>query len=128
MIVLDASATIELLGRTPAGERVANRIGEEHLHAPHLLDLEVAQVTRRRCAAGLVPLSRAQEMLDDYRALPIERHGHVSLLERVWQLRQNFTAYDACYIALAESLDATLVTSDAAMALPRVHRARVELI
>jgi len=136
VIVLDASVTIELLGRTPAGARVASRIAAvpyassrpPALHAPHLLDLEVVQVTRRRCAAGLLSPVRAQEMLADLHALPIRRHEHLALLGRIWELRQNFTAYDASYIALAELLDATLLTSDAAMALRNVHHAYVELI
>ncbi len=129
MIVLDASATIELLGRTPEGERVADRIaGERSLHAPHLLDVEVAQVIRRRCAARLVPLQRAREMFEDFRELPIKRHEHFTLMGRIWELRHNFTAYDACYIALAELLNATLLTRDSAMVLLKTHKAQVELI
>jgi predicted nucleic acid-binding protein len=129
VIVLDASATIELLGRTPEGERVADRIARARsLHAPHLLDVEVAQVVRRRCAAGLVPLQRGREMFEDFRDLPIKRHEHFTLMGRIWELRHNFTAYDACYIALAELLNATLLTRDAAMVLLKVHNAQVELI
>ena len=94
---------------------------------PHLLDLEVAQVLRRYWADGNLKLSRAEEALSDYLDLPISRYPPDLMLGRIWELRRNFTAYDASYIALAESLPGTLVTCDAALAT-RGHRARVALV
>jgi predicted nucleic acid-binding protein len=130
MIVIDASALLELMLGTPHGKQIAARLHakEETLTAPHLLDLEIAQVLRRYCAAGQITSDRAQEVLRDLPNAPIERYPHAQLLERIWQLRQNFTAYDAAYIALAEALDATLLTRDSALTAPGTHRARVELI
>ncbi len=129
MIVADASAVLEVLLSSPKGQRIAEIILDpaETLHAPHLLDLEVAQVLRRYWADGILKLSRAEEALSDYLDLPISRYPHDLMLGRIWELRRNFTAYDASYIALAESLPGTLVTCDAALAT-RGHCARVALV
>jgi predicted nucleic acid-binding protein len=129
MIVVDASAVLEVLLNSAKGERIAEIILDpaETLHAPHLLDLEVAQVLRRYCASGNIKRSRAQEALSDYLDLQISRYPHDLMLDRVWELRRNFTAYDASYIALAEALPGALVTCDAALA-SRGHRARVVLV
>ena len=128
MIVVDASALLELLLRSAAGAAVEARIfaPNESLHAPELVDLEVAQVLRRYERAGTMSAQRAEEALDDLAALPLERYPHRPLLARVWELRPNLTAYDAAYIALAELLEAPLLTSDGALARSP-HRARVEL-
>jgi predicted nucleic acid-binding protein len=130
MIVLDASVVLEILLNTKSGERLASRVldGSASLHAPHLLDLEVAQVLRRYCAHGDMTARRGQEALKDLAAFPIERYPHDFLLDRVWDLRQNLTAYDAAYLALAEALDATLLTRDAAFAALRNSRAKIELV
>jgi predicted nucleic acid-binding protein len=130
LIVLDASATIELLLRTPAGRAVAKRIAAPSttLHAPHLLDLEVAQVLRRYCAQKSLSSERARAALDDLRALQLTRYAHEPMLDRIWALRENLTAYDAAYVALAESLDAPLLTLDARAAQASGHRAVVDLI
>jgi predicted nucleic acid-binding protein len=129
MIVADASAVLEVLLNSAKGQRFAEIILDpaETLHAPHLLDLEVAQVLRRYWTSGVLKLSRAEEALSDYLDLPISRYPHDLALGRIWELRRNFTAYDASYIALAESLPGTLVTCDAALAM-RGHRARVALV
>lgn len=129
MIVLDASAVIELLLDSEAGERIALRIEDpdETLHAPHLVDLEVAQVLRRSERVGLVSSDRALQALLRLEELGIVRYAHESLLERIWELRANLTAYDAAYVALAEELDAPLVTHDAKLAAAPGHRARVEV-
>jgi predicted nucleic acid-binding protein len=100
----------------------------ETLHTPHIIDLEVAQVLRRYERAGTLTASRAEEVLDDLSDLRIVRYPHEFLLDRVWTLRRNLTAYDAVYLALAEALDATLVTRDTVFASVRSHGARVELI
>ena len=118
MIIVDASVVLEVLLGTAAGRR-AEAVLFDHdaaLHAPHLLDVEVAQVLRRYAAAGEIKPGRAAEALDDLADLPITRHEHVLLLPRIWQLRHNVTAYDAAYLALADVLDATLVTRDAKLA------------
>jgi len=130
VIVLDASAAIELLLSTDAGEAVARRISDpdEILHAPHLLAAEVAQVLRRYEAAGAITAQDGAAALDDLVALDIERHDHDSLLGRVWELRPNLTAYDALYVALAEVLDAPLLTQDRKMAAAPGHNAGIELV
>lgn len=129
MIVVDASAMVELLLDTELGRRVDERIlGVDSRHAPHLLDVEVTQVLRRFALAGQVSVARAREAIDDLTSFPMARHGHASLLERVFELRTNLTAYDAVYLALAEALTATLVTCDKALAKAPGSRARVEVI
>lgn len=114
-MVLDASALVELLLNTPIGARVAARIAnpDDALHVPHLADLEVAQALRRYVRDGTLDAATAAAALDDLRALDLERHAHEPLLERIWELRQNLTAYDAVYVALAEVLDCAVLTSDA---------------
>ena len=118
MIVLDASAAIELLLRGAVRRRLVSRVfaSGEPLAAPHLLDLEVAQVLRRYVAAGKIDAARAAEALADFGDVRIARYPHDVLLPRIWELRRNCTAYDASYLALAESLGCPLVTCDAALA------------
>jgi predicted nucleic acid-binding protein len=130
VIVLDASAAVEWLLQTSKGGRAARRIFSrgETLHAPHLLDVEVTQVFRRQVAQGDLTASRAEEALQDLLDLRVSRYPHVLFLERVWELRGNLTAYDALYVALAETLDATLLTCDGKLALAPGHHARVEVI
>lgn len=130
MIVLDASAILELLLRSPAAPAVGKRIfrAGETLHAPHLLDVEVAQVLRRYAAAGEVAAERGEEALSDLAAMPLARYPHDLLLPRVWELRQNLTAYDAVYVALAELLDAPLVTRDRKLARAAGRKVKIELI
>ena len=130
MIVLDASAVLEWLMQTPAGHRVEERVvaGRESLHAPHLLDIEVAQALRRYVAAGILAPARAQEALQDLLDLPLSRYPHELFLWRIWKLRHNLTAYDAAYVALAEALGAPLVTCDKKIASAPGHHARVEVV
>ncbi len=130
MIAVDASAVLEVLLRTPAAAAVEERIfaAGETLHAPHLLDLEVAQVLRRYAAAGEVDPDRCRAALDDLADLPLHRYPHDFLLSRVWELRANLTAYDAAYVALAETLDAPLLTRDKRLASAPRHHARIELV
>ena len=130
MIVVDASAMIEVLLRTPAAAAVDARLFEpgETLHAPHLLDVEVAQVIRRYVANGDIDADRGREALDDLADLRLRRYPHDVLLPRIWELRHNLTAYDAAYVALAEALDAPLLTRDRRLAAAAGRRARIELI
>lgn len=130
MIVLDASAAIELLLRTPAAAAIEARLfaPNETLHAPHLLNIEVTQVIRRYAAMGEVDEGRGSAALEDLCNLPVRRYPHDILLPRVWALRNNLTAYDAAYVALAEALDAMLITRDKRLAGAAGHHARVALM
>jgi predicted nucleic acid-binding protein len=129
LIVVDASALLEVLLRTRTGARIEERLlsGSQSLHAPHLLDVEVAQVLRRYAAAGELSPERSMEALTDLAHFPVHRYPHDVLLPRIWELRQNVTAYDAAYLALAESLEAPLVTCDGRLASAPLHTARVEV-
>lgn len=88
----------------------------ETLHAPHLIDLEIAQVLRRYVRSAVISARRGMEALTDLIDFPITRYPHHVLLTRIWQMRHAVTAYDAAYLALAEALGATLVTRDRALA------------
>lgn len=130
MIVVDASAAIEALLGTPAAEPVKRRLLDDgaSLHAPALIDLEVAQVIRRLVATGGLPPSRADAAVEHWTAFPVTRHGHAHLLRRVWELRENLTAYDAAYVALAEGLGATLLTRDKRLARIPGSRVTIEVL
>jgi predicted nucleic acid-binding protein len=130
VIVLDASAVLELILSTTAGRQVADRIASpaESLHAPHLIDVEVAQALRRYARTGQLDAVRAGEALEDLADLDIRRYAHDLLLPRIWELRANATAYDAAYLALAEILRAPLLTRDTALAAVPGVRARVEVL
>lgn len=130
MIVLDASAVLELLLATAGGNAVRRRIvaASETLHAPHLIDLEVTQVLRRYCSSGVLSAARGAVALEDFRSLDLERYAHEPLLQRIWRMRASVTAYDAAYLALAEALDATLLTFDAKLRAAPGHKARIELL
>jgi predicted nucleic acid-binding protein len=121
MLVVDASAVAELLMGRPAGASVARQLREHRfdLHAPHLLDVEVLSALRRVVAAGDASPARAVQAVADLVDLPIERYGHEELIPRIWTLRDNFSMYDATYIALAELIEedgAPLLTADARLA------------
>jgi predicted nucleic acid-binding protein len=128
VIVVDASALVDFL--TPLridpslDERIASSI---EIHAPHLIDVEVAHALQRLTARAEIAADRAADALLDLSALPIRRYPHPPLLDRAWELRQTVSAYDAMYVALAELLDVTLVTCDAALARAPGVRARVEV-
>ncbi len=130
MIVVDTSAVLEVLLNTRGSARVAERLfaPNETLHAPHLLDVEIAQVLRRYARAGELDPARGQQALDDLADLPLFRYPHDLFLRRIWELRSNVTAYDAAYLALAEALAAPLVTRDKRLASAPGHRARVVVI
>ena len=129
MIVLDASAALDWLLQTSAGQQIEKRIfsRNESLHAPHILDVEVSQVLRHLVREGTVPELRAEQALDDLLDLRLTRYPHFVLLPRIWQLRHNLSAYDAAYVALAESLAGPLITRDARLASASGHKARVEV-
>ena len=100
----------------------------ETLHAPHLLDLEVAQVLRRYYRIKDVSRQRGEQALVDLADFPIERYPHTDFLQRIWDLRDNLTAYDAAYVALAEALSAPLLTCDSKLANAYGNRALIELV
>lgn len=129
MIVLDASAAVDWLLQTPAGQHIEKRIysRNESLHAPHLLDLEVTQVLRRLAREGTVPARRAEEAVRDLLDLRITRYPHYMLLPEIWRRRRNLSAYDAAYLVLAEKLGASLVTRDSRLAAASRNAAVIEL-
>jgi predicted nucleic acid-binding protein len=130
VIVVDASALLEALLRTPAAEAVERRLfaDRQTLHAPHLLDVEVAQVIRRFAVNGEIDQKRGRAALTDLADFPLRRYPHDFLLPRVWELRHNLTAYDAVYVALAEALDAPLLTRDQRIVSAAGHLATIELV
>ena len=130
MIVLDASAVLEVLLRTPAATTVEKHLFDpkQTFHVPHLIDVEVAQVLRRYAISGEADPERCHMALADLAGLPLTRYPHDFLLPRVWELRNNLTAYDAVYVALAETLDAPLLTRDQRLSNAPGHHARIELV
>jgi predicted nucleic acid-binding protein len=129
VIVLDASAAFEFLLQTRKGELISARLSRvTEVHAPHLLDIELASSLRRGVALGTLTGQRARQVLDDLRVMRVQRYWHGPLLARIWDFRHNFSAYDACYLALAEALDATLLTCDKAMSSARLRYGQVELV
>ena len=111
MIVVDAGLVVAALVAADAGA-VREALREEELAAPSLLDLEVLSALRGLSRGGQLPEPRARAAVRDLGALPIQRHDHLPLLNRCWQLRDNLTVYDAAYVALAEAMQATLLTGD----------------
>jgi predicted nucleic acid-binding protein len=130
LIVIDASALLEMLLRTDRADRLMDRALEpsERLHSPHLLDIEVANVVRRLVQRKEIAIARAAQVFEDFAQLAIERHAHGLLLPRIWELRDAMTAYDGAYVALAEALDAPLLTCDGKLARSHGHRATMELV
>ena len=129
MIVVDASSLVEQLLDTPKGLRLHQRclVEGESLHAPHLVDLEITHVLRRYVQRDLLSLSRADQALEDLLEFPLTRYAHDLFLPRIWELRENMTPYDAAYVALAESLEAPLVTCDARLGHSPGHSVDIEV-
>jgi predicted nucleic acid-binding protein len=128
MIVLDASVVVELLTNSELAESLRRDLAltDESFVVPHLLDVEVVSALRNLSAGGRIDSHRIGEYLKELAMLPAERYSQAPLLGRMWELRHNFTAYDAAYIALAEAMNATLYTTDEK--LRKGHRAQVVLI
>lgn len=128
--MLDASAVLEVLLRTDRAEAVMTRAldSNDRVHVPQLLDIEVTHVLRRLVLLRQLTAERGGIALDDLASLVVERHGHEALVHRIWELRESLTAYDAAYVALAEALQAPLITCDAKLAAANGHRATVELV
>jgi predicted nucleic acid-binding protein len=130
VIVVDASVLAPALAYDiPAGDATRKRLaGEEHLFAPEIVDLELAAVWRSALRAGRLGEARSQQALDDLAALRLVRIAHQPLMPRIWELRHNLTPYDAAYVALAEALDATLLTADGRSTRAPSLRCEIELL
>jgi len=131
IVVVDAPVLVEYLLGSDLGQAAAQTIenSESDLHTPFLCDVEVASALRGLVLAAKVPIARALEAIEDYTDLPITRHAHLPLLERVLALRQNFSAYDATYVGLVEALEAKFLTSDAPLRKSvEAHLPRVDLL
>ncbi len=127
MLVLDSSAAVAVLASEVRNPALLDRVAREtELHAPHLIDVEVTHVLRRLVERGEIDPRRADAARKDYLDLPLVRYPHLGLLERIWKLRENFSAYDAAFVALSEALDAPLLTVDARLSRGVGHRARIE--
>lgn len=125
MIVLDASAAV--LGLLADGEAREQMRGEA-LAGPHLIDAEVLHALRGQVRRGTIDDRAARRAVRAWRALGLERFAVAGLAERIWDLRDNVTAYDACYVALAEVLDVPLVTADARLAATPGPRCRTTVL
>jgi predicted nucleic acid-binding protein len=128
VIVADASILVGALLRAEPGlaERVVLNSGQ--IHAPYLVDIEVMSAVRKLANSGQISVRRAEEAVRDFQDLPLTLYPHALLLSRVWELRANLTAYDAAYVALAELLEAPLVTRDQRLANAPGHMARIEIL
>lgn len=127
MIVLDASAVIEMLRGGPLADSLWQELlaADEPLIVPHLLDIEAISALRRLALQARADAHQVQQFIEALAMFPAKRYEHTPLLERIWELRHNFTAYDAVYISLAETMDAVLYTCDQKLA--QGHRAKVRL-
>jgi predicted nucleic acid-binding protein len=129
VIVLDASAAVEVIAKRAQAKAIASRLAQDFaVFVPAVFDLEVLQALRALDRAGKLPAPDSGVALRDLEDLRAVRYGHELLRTRIWALRNNLTAYDAAYVALAELLDATLITCDAALARSSGHAARIELV
>ncbi|MCU1484115.1 MAG: putative nucleic acid-binding protein contains domain [Actinomycetia bacterium] len=129
MIVVDASVVVTAVAAVgPDGTLARHRLTGEHLHAPHLLDLEVASALRQLVGRRAIKAAAAATALDELTRLPLRRVPHVRLLPRCWELRHNLSTYDACYVALAEALRLPLLTADQRLARAPGIRCDVELL
>lgn len=124
--MVDASAIVSVLLEDPPVPELAERLSGQELFAPHLLDVEFLHALRRLVAGGRVPAPRAEDIRANFASVVIVRYPHGLLLGRMWDLRDNLTAYDAAYVALSEVLDLPLITTDSRMAAAPGHHAVIE--
>lgn len=128
MIAVDCAAVVDALTAVAGTDDLRARLAAEELHAPSLLDFEIVSALRGLTLAGHLSAARAQDLLTDFDDLPIQRWPSANALRRrAFQLRDNVSAYDAAYVALAEALDCTLLTRDARLARSSGHSARIEV-
>jgi predicted nucleic acid-binding protein len=127
MVVPDSSALLHAFAARDPHPALLARLESSDLHAPHLLDVEFLSGLRGLVRGGKLSADRAHDARNDYEDLVITRYAITGLADRIWRLRDNVTAYDACYVALAEGLDLPLLTSDARLAKASGHHAGVEV-
>jgi predicted nucleic acid-binding protein len=128
LLVVDTSAVVAALVARPPDRALVNRLrADGDLHAPHLLDVELLHALRRLVLSGQLSEDRAADVRTDFADLTVVRYGHAPLADRTWEVRNNLTAYDATFIALAEALNVPLVTCDARLAGAPGNSAVVEL-
>lgn len=129
MLVVDATCLYEVVASSDKSERVRNRLASDTEHAaPHVIDVEVLNVIRRDLLLGRIDATAADQAVEDLRNWPGERFGHRRLLARAWDLRMNVRGCDAMYVALAEALQAILVTADERLGRVGGLRCRVEVL
>ncbi len=129
MLVIDASCLYEVVADTARADEVRARLVSDSEHvAPSVVDVEVISVIRRDHLLGRLDPTSAAQAVADLRDWPGERFSHQPLLDRVWELRGTIRAWDGFYVALAEVLEATLVTSDARLAAAAGPRCRIEIL
>ena len=127
MLVLDTSALLAVLAGSPADAALSDRLrADGDLHAPHLIDVEAVHALRRLVRRGDLSLERALAARQDLRDLTIIRYPHVALVDRMWDLREHLTAYDAAFVAMSEALGVPLITADARLAWATGHGAEIE--
>lgn len=129
MLVVDASCLCEVLIGAPGADAVRERLAADDDHAaPHILDVEVFGVVRREHQRGRLDRTEATQAVEDLEAWPGERYGHRLLLSRAWGLRDTVRGWDAMYVALAEALEATLITADRRLASAPGPECRIEVV
>lgn len=129
MLVVDASCLFEVVADTAKAEPIRLRLAaDSDQAAPHLIDAEVLGVIRRHHLTGALDATSSAQAVDDLANWPAERYGHRSLLARAWELRGAVRSWDALYVALAEALDATLVTTDVRLSRATGPRCQVEIV
>jgi predicted nucleic acid-binding protein len=129
VIVVDCSALVDALTGVADASELRTRLASEEIHAPSLLDFEIVSALRGLAIAGRLSETRAQDVLTDFEDLAIRRWPSADALRRrAFELRNNISAYDAAYVALAEALDCTLLTRDARLARTDGHHAQIELL
>ena len=126
MIVVDASAIVDLLVERPVNAELYERLVDEDLHAPHLIDIEVLAALRRLERESTLSRDAAQTVATQHGELALQRYPHAPLVRRIWALRSAMSTYDAAYVALAEALAVPLVTSDARLGRSSAHHADIE--
>ena len=130
MIVLDASAAVAVLlniGPTAGNIRLRITLPGENLHVPHLFDVEVLHVLRRHSLRRTLSRQRGSAAIAGLHDMRLSRYSHTAFVDRIWELKDDLSAYDAAYVALAETLRAPLVTTDARLARAPGIRAAVEV-
>lgn len=129
MLVVDASCLVEVLLGGPGAEAIRRRLASDDDHvAPHIVDVEVLSVLRREHLQARLDRTEAAQAVEDLGAWPGERFGHRPLLPRAWELRDTVRGWDAMYVALAEAMDAVLITTDRRLAAAPGPTCRIEPI